>query len=199
MILRSSCTQDPAKSALHARFVTACAVVAVIHEQPLEQVVATWGAPGGITLHGAAAACTEHGAHKRFRTQMPPTMHVQAAAMPCMCPSCGGMPAGQLQKLQAELAQLAARMQAQQPAMQFSSPSCAGATAGQLQKLQAELAQLAALAAQMAHSAGWSNLSILLLELAATAQAGVGKELFLLLQARPDCPAGGLPAMKAWI
>ena len=66
----------------------------------------------------------------------------------------------------------------------------AGVTAGQLQKLQAETAQLAALTAQMAHSAGWANLNVLLLDLAASAQAGSSKDLFNLMQARLSLTSG---------
>ena len=44
--------QDVEKSRRHGRFATACAITALIEEQPLQRVAATWGAAGGIVKDG---------------------------------------------------------------------------------------------------------------------------------------------------
>ena len=50
--LRLDCEQDVDKSRAHGRFATACAITALINEQPLQRVADTWGAPGGIVRDG---------------------------------------------------------------------------------------------------------------------------------------------------
>ena len=50
--LRLDCEQDVDKSRAHGRFATACAITALINEQPLQKVADTWGAPGGIVRDG---------------------------------------------------------------------------------------------------------------------------------------------------
>ena len=44
--------QDVEKSRRHGRFATACAITALIEEQPLQKVAGSWGAAGGIVKDG---------------------------------------------------------------------------------------------------------------------------------------------------